>query len=108
MSEAGSKHAKQCPWCARWCLKDAACDYIFSCGMDFNSKFHIGAGCGRSWCWVCCKRYCGQYHDPATGLKLSTAKDNHNQSCCTSDPDFKKEDFCPGGHNPHCAPRGSV
>jgi hypothetical protein len=103
--ETGSTDAKQCPWCQRWCLKDGACDYVFSCGMDFKNKFHIGAGCGRTWCWVCCKKYCHSYHNPTTGVKLPTAKNNHNANCCSSEPGFKKEDYCPGGHNPHCAKR---
>ena len=102
--EPGSTDAKQCPWCQRWCLKDAACDYVFSCGMDFNNKFHVGAGCGRTWCWVCCKKYCHIYHNATTGEKLPTAKDHHDD-CCKASPGFKQEDYCPGGHNPHCAKR---
>ena len=105
MTEAGSKDAKQCPWCARWFLKDAACDYIFSCGLDHKGQFHVGAGCGRTWCWSCGKKYCGLYTDPATGQRLSTAKDNHSADCCSSDPEFKREEFCEGGHSSHCAKR---
>jgi hypothetical protein len=103
--EPGSSDAKACPWCERWCLKDAACHYVFSCGLDFNNVFHVGKGCGRTWCWVCCKKYCSQYHDPVTGQRLPTAKDHHDASCCTREPGYKKEDYCPGGHNPHCGTR---
>lgn len=42
-----------------------------------------------------------RYHNPETGERLSTAKDHHGDSC-KSDPAFASE-FCPGGHNPHCA-----
>ena len=47
--------AKQCPWCARWCLKDAACAYVFACGLETTGTFHVGKGCGKSWCWTCGK-----------------------------------------------------
>ena len=40
-----SGDAKQCPWCQRWCLKDAACDYIFACGLETKGTFVKGAGC---------------------------------------------------------------
>ena len=42
--EDGSTDAKMCPWCGRWCLKDAACDYIFACGLDTRDGFIMGAG----------------------------------------------------------------
>ena len=85
--------------------KDNACDYIFACGLDSAGKFHIGAGCGRSWCWRCGKKYCSQYYDPVTGQRLPTAKDSHDAICCKSESEFKQEDFCPGGHSGHCARR---
>lgn len=94
---------KQCPWCSRWCLKDAACSYIFACGLD-NTGFHKDMGCGRSWCWDCGKKYCSLYYDPLTGLKMAGAKDVHGD-CCSNEPGYKKEDYCPGGHSSHCAPR---
>ena len=93
--------AKQCPWCFRWCLKDNACNYIFSCGLDSSGIFHIGQGCGRSWCWKCNKKFCGQYHDIVTGKRLSNARDVHDK-CCINEPDFIQLDYCPGGHNSHC------
>ena len=105
MTETGSGDAKQCPWCARWCLKDNACAYVFSCGLDIRQGFVVGAGCGRTWCWTCGKKYCGQYHDAATGQKLTSAKDHHNGSCCRSEEGFKEEDYCPGGHSGHCGKR---
>lgn len=96
---------KQCPWCARWCLKDNACAYIFACGLDDKNKFHVGLGCGRSWCWECGKKFCTPYYDPGTGSKLPHAKDNHDAKCCRSEPGFSEDAFCPGGHSGHCAKR---
>lgn len=96
--------AKQCPWCKRWALKDTNCAYIFACGLDDKGHFHIGEGCGRSWCWTCEKKYCGQYIDVCTGKKMNNAKDNHDV-CCLKDPLFQKEDYCPGGHSTHCKKR---
>ena len=105
--EEGSTDAKQCPWCQRWCLKDAACDYIFACGLDTRYGFVKDSGCGRSWCWVCGKKYCSQYIDTATGQKLASAKDNHNPFCCATEEGFSRETYCSGGHNPHCGRRWS-
>jgi hypothetical protein len=100
-----SNDAKQCPWCARWCLKDTACNYIFACGLDAGRGFVIGSGCGRSWCWECGKKFCGQYHDEATGRRTETARDNHDAGCCVKEAGYKREDYCVGGHNSHCGPR---
>ncbi len=97
--------AKTCPWCERWCLKDNACNYIFACGLVTEGKFVLGAGCGRSWCWECGKKFCGMYIDPATGQKKHDARESHNGECCMKDPDFKKEEYCCGGHNSHCEKR---
>lgn len=94
---------KQCPWCSRWALKDAACSYIFACGLD-GKGFHKDAGCGRSWCWDCGKKYCSAYYDPVTGNKCANAKDTHGQ-CCRDEEGFKEEDYCGGGHSSHCAKR---
>ena len=100
-----SDDAKQCPWCERWCLKDAACNYIFACGLTTKNKFHIGQGCGRSWCWQCGKKFCGQYYNPVTGVKEVNAKEQHSLSCCSSTPGFNQKDYCAGGHNSHCDKR---
>ena len=97
--------AKQCPWCERWCLKDAACNYIFACGLQTHGTFMVGAGCGRSWCWECGKKFCGQYMDPATGHRTGSARDHHDANCCKQEPTYKQEEFCSGGHNSHCGPR---
>ena len=105
MKEPGSSDAKTCPWCQRWCLKDAACNYIFSCGLETAGTFRIGSGCGKSWCWECGKKFCGQYNDPATGKKLVSAKEHHDGNCCRSSAGFKQEDYCGGGHNSHCNKR---
>lgn len=96
--------AKQCPWCQRWCLKDAACNYVFACGLETGGKFHVGAGCGRSWCWECGKKFCMPYIDPFTGQKLPNAIENHG-TCCFLEAGFTREEFCGGGHNSHCAKR---
>ena len=101
----GLTDAKQCPWCQRWCLKDNACSYIFACGLDEKNVFHVGNGCGKSWCWDCGKKYCSQYYDPVTGKQLPTAKDRHTPLCCKEEPGFKQEDYCGGGHSGHCAKR---
>jgi hypothetical protein len=96
--------AQRCPWCDRYALKDRACAYIFACGLDV-SGFVQGAGCGRSWCWTCGKKFCGLYIDPATGQRLPEAKDYHDAACCRSEPGFVAAEYCPGGHSSHCAPR---
>jgi hypothetical protein len=101
----GYNDAKQCPWCKRWCLKDNACDYVFACGLDHKDKFHVGLGCGRTWCWKCEKKYCCQYYDATTGQKLPTAKDHHDTFCCRKEDGFKEEEYCAGGHSGHCAKR---
>jgi len=105
-----STDAKPCPWCGRWALKDDGCNYIFACGLVSDGAFAsgafvIGAGCGRSWCWQCGLKYCGMYIDPATGKRLPSAKDTHDAHCCASEPGFRADLYCPGGHSPHCAPR---
>lgn len=97
--------AKQCPWCERWCLKDNACDYVFACGLDCEGTFHVGSGCGRTWCWACGKKYCSPYYDAVTGQRLREAKDHHDQVCCTAEEGFYREDYCGGGHSGHCAKR---
>lgn len=96
-----STDAKECPWCGRWALKDNACAYIFACGLDEKNIFHVGQGCGRSWCWTCGKKFCGHYYDASIGKKLAGAKDSHEQ-CCRAEEGFKAEDYCPGGHSSHC------
>jgi len=101
----GSDDAKQCPWCQRWFLKDAACNYIFACGLETKGTFRVGAGCGRSWCWECGKKFCTVYYDPVTGAKAPGAKENHDASCCAKEAGFSKEEYCCGGHNSHCDKR---
>ena len=99
--------AKQCPWCQRWCLKDNACAYIFACGLDQKDVFHKEQGCGKSWCWQCGKKYCGQYYDTTTGQKLPTAKDHHNAFCCREEEGFSEATYCGGSCSGHCAKRWS-
>ena len=105
MKEPGSTDAKTCPWCSRWCLKDAACNYIFSCGLETNGQFAVGTGCGKSWCWECGKKFCGLYTDPLTGQRMAGARDNHDDKCCSREVGFTKETYCCGGHNSHCNKR---
>jgi hypothetical protein len=100
-----SQDAKQCPWCARWCLKDMACNYIFACGLDTSRGFVVGAGCGKSWCFACGKKFCGQHTDPTTGHRMASARDHHDANCCKQESGYVKEDYCSGGHNSHCGPR---
>ena len=97
--------AKQCPWCERWCLKDTACNYVFACGLQTTGGFVIGAGCGRSWCFECGKKFCGIYINPVSGKKCVDAKETHNAECCKIEKDFKIDNYCPGGHNSHCEKR---
>ena len=96
--------AKQCPWCQRWALKDEACNYIFACGLQTNGKFIVGSGCGRSWCWHCTKKFCGQYIDPISGHKIGS-RESHDAECCIKEEGYVKEEYCEGGHNSHCAKR---
>lgn len=100
-----STDAKQCPWCARWCLKDAACNYIFACGLQTNGRFEPHTGCGRPWCWQCGKKFCGVYVDPATGARSPGARDSHTATCCKNEAGFVEAEYCPGGHNSHCDQR---
>jgi hypothetical protein len=95
--------AMQCPWCKRWCLKDSNCSYIFSCGLDEKNKFIIGAGCGKSWCWTCGKKYCGCMYNPETGIMNSST--HQHGICCEQSTDFCPMQYCLGGHSSHCAVR---
>lgn len=101
---SSANDAKECPWCKRWCLKDNACNYIFACGLDTREGFVKGAGCGRSWCWGCGKKFCGNYYDPVSGNKLPGAKDNHGD-CCQTEAGFIQEEYCGGGCSSHCGKR---
>lgn len=94
---------KQCPHCERWCLKDDACNYIFACGLE-TKGFVKGGGCGKSWCWQCGKKFCGQYYDPITGQQLPDAKESHDK-CCEKEMGFSRDTYCCGGHNSHCERR---
>jgi hypothetical protein len=87
--------AKQCPWCARWALKNAACNWV-CCGYADDGRFHVGAGCGRQWCFLCSKRLCGALFDAATGAQNPGVATVHSAACCGDGPDV-----CPGGHNSH-------
>lgn len=86
--------AMQCPWCGRWALKDAACNWV-CCGLD-ASGFVVGAGCGRQFCFLCGRKLCGALFDAATGARQLHVHTNHSAACCGVGADF-----CPGGHNSH-------
>jgi len=97
--------AKQCPWCGRWALKDRSCNYVFACGLAEDGRFVAGAGCGRSWCWACGKKLCGQYCDPVTGAKLRTGRESHDARCCPAEEGYIRSEYCEGGHDSHCERR---
>lgn len=97
--------ARECPWCKRWALKNISCNYIFACGLDFEGKFHVGLGCGRSWCFKCGGKFCGMYYNPETGKKNEGAIDNHTSDCCKKEHDFSELQYCQGGHDSHCDKR---
>ena len=103
LSKHESNDAKQCPWCQRYCLKDLNCNYIFACGLDDKGIFHVGQGCGRAWCYQCGLKFCGRMYTP-DGRKLP-CKTDHDAACCTKEEKYKQEEYCPGGHNSHCAKR---
>jgi hypothetical protein len=95
-------NAQKCPWCERWATKEG-CDFIFACGLT-PEGFKIGQGCGKTWCFKCGKKYCGQYINAETGAKLKDARDHHGD-CCEKEAGFKKEEFCAGGCSSHCKKR---
>ncbi len=97
-----STDAKQCPHCGQWALKDAACSYIFACGLADDGNFYPGAGCGRPWCWICGKKYCGQHRDPQTGAVVDP-RTSHNENCCKASPDYVYEEYCQGPGHAHCS-----
>lgn len=98
--------ARQCPWCERWALKNAACNWV-TCGLSTRG-FVAGAGCGRQWCFACGGRLCGALYDPATGARRAGVATHHTKTCCEAEPGYKAAEYCPGGHNSHCPPRSSA
>lgn len=92
-----SRDAKQCPWCGRWALKDAACNWV-CCGLGEDGKFVVGAGCGMQFCFECSKKLCTPFYDARTGRRIPGARDHHTSQCCGG---VGNEDYCPGGHNSH-------
>ena len=87
--------ARQCPWCGRYALKDAACNWV-CCGLA-QDGFKPGMGCGRQWCFLCQGKLCGQLHDPDTGAVMPGVSTSHTSACCGP----VDAGFCPGGHNSH-------
>lgn len=95
--------ARRCPWCGRWALKDAACNWV-ACGLSVRG-FVRGAGCGRQWCFACSRKLCGQLYDPETGARRAGVASHHTGACCPAERGFEAAAYCPGGHNSHCPPR---
>jgi hypothetical protein len=99
--------ARQCPWCGRYALKDAACNWV-CCGLAVDG-FKPGCGCGRQWCFSCEGRLCGQVYDPDTGAKrVPEVSTSHSAACCGAEraagvpgPAGTTGPYCPGGHNSH-------
>lgn len=90
MAQHDPNVAKQCPHCGQWALKDAACNYVFACGLAVEG---FVAGCARPWCWECGKKFCGVWPSGPT---------SHGDNCCAREVGFRAVDYCPGGHNSHC------
>lgn len=101
-----SQDAKQCPHCNRWALKqEKSCNFIFACGLSSSNIFVKDSGCGKSWCFECGKKFCGQYIDLVTCKKSKSAIEEHTSECCPKDTLFSKELYCSGGHDSHCKKR---
>lgn len=105
---AASKDIRACPWCARWMVKDDACNWV-CCGevmVGGVATFRVMSGCGNQWCFQCGKKLCGALWDPVTGRRLAgTASTTHTSECCRSERTFSEDAFCPGGHNVHVVAR---
>jgi len=95
---------RQCPWCKQMCLKDAACNHVV-CGVGEDGTFLVGAGCGRSFCFLCEKKLCSRLYCPDTGTKLKGGRMHHDKVCCTQEEGYVKSEYCAGGHNSHCERR---
>jgi len=95
-----STDAKQCPWCGRWALKDAACNYVV-CGRSTRG-FVLNEGCAKAWCFECGGKLCGPpMYDLVTGRQLH-ANENHNHRLGSAEAiECGGEGYCPGGHNSH-------
>lgn len=92
--------AKQCPWCDRWALKDAACNYVV-CGRGTRG-FLPSAGCGRAWCFQCGGRLCGPpMYEPSTGRQLHANETHDHPPGSAEAIECDGEGYCPGGHNSH-------
>lgn len=96
--------AASCPWCGRWALKDAACNWV-CCGLSTDRGFVAGQGCGRQWCFSCSLKLCGPpMYKAETGEKVAGVSTSHTAACCaafSAQLGVKEGEFCPGGHNSH-------
>ncbi len=95
---------KRCPSCGAGYEKDNGCNFLY-CGLTSDGVFRRGFGCGRSFCSACGLKLCGLHYDSETGKQLPTMRAQHDAVCCTLEQGFSQNDYCPGGHNSHCAKR---
>ena len=93
-----------CPHCRELFCKDERCSFVF-CGLGGDDVFRVGFGCGKSFCYTCGKKYCGQHYDPKNGDRLTSFRDKHDATCCRNEKGFQMDDYCPGGHSAHCSAR---
>lgn len=93
-----------CPHCNELFCKDNKCSFVY-CGFGGDGIFHVGYGCGKSFCYTCGKKYCGQHYDSQTGKRLSSYRDVHNADCCRQEQGFQMSEYCCGGHSSHCDKR---
>lgn len=93
-----------CPHCGELFCKDERCSFVF-CGLGGDNVFRVGFGCGKSFCYTCGKKYCGQHYDAKTGERLPSFRDKHDATCCRIEKGFQMDDYCPGGHSAHCSVR---
>ncbi len=99
----GITGVKSCPWCGFAFEKDEKCSFMY-CGLLENGNF-TSLGCGRSFCWTCGKKYCGQHYDPETRQPTTGLKSQHDANCCKQESGFMQDAYCPGGHSSHCPKR---
>ena len=101
-----SSDAKECPWCARWSLKDERCNYVV-CGRPEIGQFLLGAGCGRAWCFECGNKLCGRMFCEETGELLNADEDHNHMGDPEATADCSQPGFCLGGHNSHKSHKSS-
>ncbi len=93
-----------CPHCGEMFCKDDRCSFVY-CGLGGEDVFRVGFGCGRSFCYTCGKKYCGEHYDATNGQRLASFRENHDAVCCTLEAGFQQNEYCGGGHSTHCSRR---